>query len=184
MSSTAIASSNQRNCNHLPPGQHTLKIYCSYNIQYFSRTYQFLNRTYEYKDQIANVVYFTTQYSIPWITFTIITVSAATIIPSMLFFKRRQITARLKRKKTGVFWLGTLLFVLGSLALVPFAWKVTTDSLFPYWPRGVEVSPSFYFPFIGALIFTVGAGLVLMWIGTRNGQNLDKANDERKYLFG
>jgi len=168
----------------LPPGQHILTIYCSYNIHYFSRTYEFLNRTYEYKDQIANVVYFTTQYSIPWITFTIITVSAATIIPSMLFFKRRQIKARLMLKKTGVFWLGTFLLVSGSLALVPFAWKITMDSLFPYWPRGVAVSLSFYFPFIGALIFIVGAGLVMMLIGTRCGKNLDKANDERKYLFG
>jgi hypothetical protein len=139
-----VAINGTATLTNLPPGQHILTIYCSYNIHYFSRTYEFLNRTYEYKDQIANVVYFTTQYSIPWITFTIITVSAATIIPSMLFFKRRQIKARLMLKKTGVFWLGTFLLVSGSLALVPFAWKITMDSLFPYWPRGVAVSLSFY----------------------------------------
>ncbi len=179
-----IATNGNATLTNLPSGLHTLKIYCSYNIYYFNRTYEFLNRTYEYKDQIANVVYFNTQYSIPWITFTIITVSAATILPSVLFFKRRQIKARLMRKKTWVFWLGTFLLVSGTLALVPFAWKATMDSLFPYWPRGVAVSLSFYFPFIGALIFIVGVGLVMMWIGTRNGKSLDKANDERKYLFG
>ncbi len=112
-----VAINGTATLTNLPPGQHILTIYCSYNIHYFSRTYEFLNRTYEYKDQIANVVYFTTQYSIPWITFTIITVSAATIIPSMLFFKRRQIKARLMRKKTCVFWLGTFLLVSGTLAL-------------------------------------------------------------------
>ncbi len=179
-----VATNGTATLANLPPGQHSLTIYYSYDIHCFSRTYEFLNRTYEYKDQIANVVYFTTQYSIPWITFTVITISAATIIPSMLFFKRRQIKARLMRKKTGVFWLGTFFFVSGSVVLVPFAWKATTDSLFPYWPRGVEISLSFYFPFVGALIFVVGAGLVMMWIGTRNGQSLGKASDERKYLFG
>jgi hypothetical protein len=177
-----VATNGTATLSNLSPGQHTLTIYCSYN--YFSRTFEFLNRTYEYKDEVANVVYFTTEYSVPWITFTIIAVATVTIIPSLLFLKRRQITTRLKGKKTGVFWLGTFLFILGSLAFIPFAWKVIADSLFPYWPKGLDVSPSFYFSFIGALIFTVGVGLFMMWIGTRDGKNLDEANDERKYLFG
>jgi hypothetical protein len=173
-----VATNGTATLTDLSSGSHTLKIYCAFSIQ-------FGNITHDYKDQVAYVVYFSSEYSTAWVAFTIISVAILTVIPSLLFFRRRQIVARLKIKKTGVFWLGALLFVLGSLALIPYAWNVTVDSLFPYWPKGLEVSLSFYFSFIVASIFLVGLGLVMMWIGTRkNAQSLKKSNDERKYLFG
>jgi hypothetical protein len=169
---------------NLQPGPHTITIYCSYEIQYSNSTYSFLNRTYEYKDEVANVVYFTAQYSTEWITFTAVVLCAVTIIPSTLFSRRRQILTRLRVKKTGFFWFGTFLFILSSLALVPFVWKVIMDSLFPHWPRGMEVSLSFYFPFIGAAVFSVGAGLFMMWFGTHSTKSENKTAIERSYLFG
>jgi hypothetical protein len=51
------------------------------------------------------------------------------------------------------------------------------------WASGMDVSLSFYFPLIGALIFSVCVGLIMMWIDTHDGKNLDKASDERKDLF-
>ncbi len=124
-----VATNGTATLTDLSSGSHTLKIYCTFCIQCG-------NITHDYKDQVTYIVYFSSEYSTAWVAFTIISVAILTVIPSLLFFKRRQITTRLKGKKTGVFWLGTLLFILGSLAFVPFAWKVTTDSLFPFLAKG------------------------------------------------
>ena len=161
-----VATNGTATLTNLPPGQHTLTIYCSYNISLFNSTYEFLNRTCTYKDQVANVVYFTTEDSVPWITFTIIAVAIVTMVPSLLLFKRRQITSRLRGKKSGVFWLGAILMILGNLAFIPFSWQAATDYLFPYWPRGLNVLPPFWLVTIVYSVFMV-VGVCMIWRGTQ-----------------
>jgi hypothetical protein len=153
-----VATNGTATLTDLPSGSHTLTIYCTYN-------HQIGNRTYEYKDQVAYIVYFSTEYSMAWITFTISVVASLAVIPSLLFFRRRQIVARLKGEKSGVFWLGTMLLVVATLVFALSAWQVTQDYLFPYWPKGIMI----HFPneliIVGALVF-VAVGLVMMRFGT------------------
>lgn len=156
---SSVATNGTATLTDLPSGSHTLTIYCTY-------IHQIGNRTYEYKDQVANVVYFSTEYSTARITFTVIAVAAITILPASLFFKRRQIAARLKGEKGGSFWLGAMLLVSATLAFALTAWQMTEDYLFPYWPKGIAIHLPNGFILFGALIF-VAIGLVLMRFGTQ-----------------
>jgi hypothetical protein len=151
---TPVATNGTSTLTGLKPGMHTLKIYCSYEIHHSDNSYSFLNKTYTYKDEVANVVYFSTQYSTAWITFDVMVICIGTIVPLSLFFNRRQIVVRLRGRKTGAFWFGALLFGLGSLASVSLVWKIASDILFPYWPRGLSNSPFLaYFVYRGVLGF-------------------------------
>jgi hypothetical protein len=146
----------------LPSGSHILTVYVTY-------TYQIGNTTYETKDAIGAIVYFSTQYSTAWVTITIITLSAATLIPSLLFFKRRQIATRLRCKKRDTFWVGTAFLAFGVLVFVSFTWQTVKDYLFPYWPRSMLIFPPSWLVLIVALTF-MGMGLSMMTSGTKKSQ--------------
>jgi len=87
-----------------------------------------------------------------------------------VFIKRRQIAIRLKGKKAGVFWLGSILLVLSTSVFLLFSWFTAKDYLFPYWPKGLTV---YLFPYwltaiVCVAFMTVGFGL--MWGGTQRSQ--------------
>lgn len=154
-----VATNGTTILTNLPAGSHTLTIY-GRGTTSSGGTY------YEHQDMLVAIVYFSTEYSTTWITFTIITLAAVTIIPLLLFLKRRQIAAKLKDKKNGAFWLGTALLVFGALVFVPFTWQAANDYLFPYWPRWMPLSPPSWLMIIGALIF-MATGLYMMMLGTQ-----------------
>jgi hypothetical protein len=96
-------------------------------------------------------------------------IAVVTIIPLLLFFRRTQIVVRLKGKKKGKFWLGTMVLIVGILFFAPLAWQATKDFLFPPQPVSIYLFPS-YIIMVVVLIF-IALGLVMMRSGT-NAENL------------
>jgi hypothetical protein len=155
-----VTTDGHTTLTNLAWGSHELTIYTN-------RTLAAMGFVQEEKNMVASVVYFSVIYSPALVTVIAITLPAAIIVSLSLFFKRRPIVARLKGEKSGVFWLGTLLFVPAFLILIVFSSIVANDYLFPYWPKGLIF---YLFPYwltaIVCIIFTF-IGFGLMWRGTQ-----------------
>jgi hypothetical protein len=125
-----VTTDGHTTLTNLSWGSHELTIYAN-------RTLAAMGFVQEDKNMVASVVYFSVVYSPALVTVVAITLPAAIIVSLSLFFRRRQIVARLKGKKSSVFWFGTLLFVPGFLIFIVFSSMVANDYLFPYWPKGL-----------------------------------------------
>jgi hypothetical protein len=151
---------------NLPAGSHTITIYGKATSQ--GNTY------FGQENMVVAIVYFSTEYSIAWIMVAAVTLVTAAIIPSSLYLRRRQIASRLKGKKTGVFWLGSILLALGAIVFVLSSWKAANDYLFPYWPKGITIY-SYPLTAIFCIAF-MAVGFGMMWKGTRgNAASLEHA---------
>jgi hypothetical protein len=142
----------------LSAGSHKLTIYGTYNAISENQTFT----------SIVAVLYFSTVFSTTWIVFTV-TLAAVVLVIGLLFFARRkQIVARLKGKKTRMFWLGLTSFLLfAALFFVPSVWQMTEDYLFPHY--SFELTAYFLpqsIPAIIGLVF-MSLGLLLMILGTQ-----------------
>jgi len=162
-----VTTDGHTTITNLSWGSHELTIYAN-------RTLAAMGFVQEDKNMVASVVYFSVVYSPALVAVVAITLPAAIIVSLSLFFRHRQIAVRLKGKKSGVFWFGTLLFVPGFLIFIVFSLMVANDYLFPYWPKGLII---YLFPYwltaIVCIIFTC-IGFGLMWWGTQQSQEANK----------
>ena len=84
---------------------------------------------------VASIVHFSVVYSNAWVTVVAIILPIVLVISSSLFFKRRQIAIRLRRRKGTMFWFGAVMLALVTSAFILYSYSVVKDYLFPYWPR-------------------------------------------------
>jgi hypothetical protein len=113
---------------------------------------------------LLQIVYFSTEYSTAWTVFTVVFVAVTILSSFILYANHVSLARKLRAEKTGSFWMGLFLVIfIGGVFLGSPIWKLTNDYLFPYYPRGIAVSPVPIL--IVGLLFT-GAGLVMMAIGT------------------
>ncbi len=118
------------------------------------------------------VVYFSTVYSTSWIVFTTILVFAIAACSLLLFLKRQQVVARLKGKKTAIFWLGLAGFLFfAALFFAPNVWLIANNYLFPRYP--VEPSGSSLLLSIFGLVFMI-LTFYLMERGTQGSRVLER----------
>jgi hypothetical protein len=144
----------------LSAGSHTLIIYGNW-----SYPFQVYNNNLE-------TIYFSTIYSPPLVTFTIILLAAIAIILLIFFKKRKQLIATLKRRKTASFWVGLACFLFFAiLFFVPGVWHFVNDYLFSHFLKGESDGPLF-----GAIIglFFMGVGWYLMRQGIKKQQNAER----------
>jgi hypothetical protein len=153
----------------LSSGSHTLKLYGTRSVfDYYT------NSTKKYNDELGSVVYFSVIYSTQWVIFTVILVLFLAITSLVLFKKRRQIKAALKRPKRDVFFVGVVMLFFSGMFTIYFAWQVAYNYLFPYWPpKFMASNPNLNFIF--SLIF-FSLSLLLMLSGTHKKAELPKPN--------
>ena len=155
-----VTTNGHTTLTNLAWGSHELTIYTN-------RTLAAMGFVQEEKNMVASVVYFSVVYSPALVTIVAITLPATIIVSLSLFSRRRQIVARLKGEKSGVFWFGTLLFVPAFLIFIVFSSMVANDYLFPYWPKGlIFYLLPYWLTATVCIIFTV-IGFGLMWWGTQ-----------------
>jgi hypothetical protein len=139
----------------LPAGQHTLAIYGMGGSGYWQG-----------QDMLLDVIYFSVNYSTPWVVFTVVLLATSVPLSVGLFVNRRAVAGRLRRQKTGSFWLGLVCFVFfATFVFGPSTWQLTSKYLFPQYGHGalqISTVPGAIF----GLIF-MAVGILLMLLGTR-----------------
>jgi hypothetical protein len=147
---------------NLPSGSHTLAIYGKAGYGYWKD-----------KDMLLDVLYFSTNYSTSWVVFIVVLLATSVPLSIGLFVNRRAVAERLRRKKTGSFWVGLACFLFFALFVFgPAIWQLTNKHLFPEYGHGALQISTVPGAIVG-LIFMV-VGFLLMVIGTR--QRLDNLN--------
>jgi hypothetical protein len=144
----------------LSSGSHTLTIYGNYS-----------SADHGSGNRLLTKVYFSVNYSTAWVNFALIL--AAVLVPAflLLFLGRKRIANRLKRQKTGGFWLGVVCFVFFAVFIfAPSVWHWADKYLYPQFETGFEGSPVFGIVFSASFMIL---SIFFMWFGTRKGKSLE-----------
>jgi hypothetical protein len=84
------------------------------------------------KDMLLDVLYFSTNYSTSWVVFIVVLLATSVPLSVGLFVNRRAVAERLRRKKTGSFWVGLACFLFFAVFVFgPAIWQLTNKHLFP-----------------------------------------------------
>jgi hypothetical protein len=141
---------------NLPSGSHSLVISGKATEGYWKD-----------KDMLLDIVYFSINYSTPWVVFTVVLLTTSVPLLVGLFVNRRAVVQRLRRKKTASFWVGLACFLFFTVFVFgPSIWQLTNKYLFPRYGYGTLEISIVPMVVIFGLIFMV-IGFLLMAIGTR-----------------